>query len=201
MSESLKPLVDRIVSQPLQFKKATKEDSSNVMAEGSSYIMISSAAQKAQQELDDEHKSMVSGTASDASKTSTSAGSQSKARKEASKPASFAEALKMYTSKKSAMSSTSTAKQVGLASTSSPSSAGKSMTLGDELLLSDDEYRGSSTDDEEHPMSLLDSHATPDSNDAASHSSTYSPGDASSDSSSEDASGSNSASNSATASA
>lgn len=201
MSESLKPLVDRIVSQPLQFKKATKEDSSNVMAEGSSYIMISSGAQKAQQELDDEHKSMVSGTANDASKASTSAGSQTKARKEASKPASFAEALKMYTSKKSAMTSTSTAKQVGLASTSSASSAGKSMTLGDELLLSDDEYRGSSTDDEEHPMSLLDSHATPDSNDAASHSSTYSPGDASSDSSSEDASASNSASNSATASA
>lgn len=165
MTDSVKPLVDRIVSQPLEFKKAVQEDSYNVGGEGSSYIMISSSTQKQQQEAKegDEHQ-LEHGHHQGIAATATAS------RKEkVVKPSSFAEALKMYTTKKSAANAAESkpnrSSQLPITASHVTPSGKLSIGLSNELLLSDDDYHGSSTEDEEHPIvSLLENKVTPDSN-------------------------------------
>ncbi|QEU60667.1 Ubp10 [Kluyveromyces lactis] len=165
MTDSVKPLVDRIVSQPLEFKKAVQEDSYNVGGEGSSYIMISSSTQKQQQEAKegDEHQ-LEHGHYQGTAATATAS------RKEkVAKPSSFAEALKMYTTKKSAANAVESrpnrSSQLPITASHVTPSGKLSIGLSNELLLSDDDYHGSSTEDEEHPIvSLLENKVTPDSN-------------------------------------
>ncbi|CDO93658.1 unnamed protein product [Kluyveromyces dobzhanskii CBS 2104] len=161
MTDSVKPLVDRIVSQPLEFKKAVQEDSYNVGGEDTSYIMISSGVQKQQQNAEEKDDEQQQKREQRASKGSS---------KGVSKPASFAEALKMYTTKKSNVAGAESRADAGQSVVGSSvdngtTASGKvSIGLSDELLLSDDEYHGSSTEDEEHPIvSLLENKVTSDS--------------------------------------
>lgn len=149
MTDSIKPLVDRIVSHPVEFKRASKKDSFEA-GKSTSYIMIGSVSQTKSQNGD----AKVGDEVNDERKNNLESRGKSKAPTKMKNPSSFAEALRLYTTKKGtvkgAREPADEAKGNDKKGRSLQENGGKaSSSFGtDELLLSDEEYRGSSTDEE-----------------------------------------------------
>ncbi|CCD25659.1 ubiquitin-specific protease UBP10 NDAI_0F03410 [Naumovozyma dairenensis CBS 421] len=138
--ETLKPLVDRILNNPLQFKEASFASTSNFKnnnnTEKASYIMIGTKKNHTNTSIDTSKKNKGN--------TNTSkSGNNNKKLKEQVKPKSMAEALHLYTTS----SSTSTSASASDLTTSLPDSKRSTVTFNDTASEddSDNAYNDSSS--------------------------------------------------------